>query len=168
MVLIIFMIFIISLSFFLGIFMLLFSRPKVVDKLKYFDEGYEIYQAAEKKEKRNILRTFSKIIPNFKFNSGIRRKQEIELLRADIPLTYNELLVIKSILSLVGSLFVYLISRDLVLCFIVLVVLYKMPNIIITSKKKKRIKEFDEQLTEAIIIISNSLKAGYSFYRQLQ
>lgn len=167
MFIIIFLVFIFSFSLTLGLFMAIFSRQKVTDKLKYFDDGYEVYEAIEKKEKKSVLKAFSKLIPNFKFNSGRRKKRELELIRADVPLTYNELLVVKLILVIITSLFVYLLSRDLILVTLFLVVAYKTPDIIISSKKKNRIKEFDAQLTEAIVIISNSLKAGYSFLQAI-
>lgn len=167
MFIIIFLVFIFSFSLILGLFMAIFSRQKVTDKLKYFDDGYEIYEEIEKKEKKNLLRTFSKLIPNFKISSSRRKKRELELIRADVPLTYNELLFIKLFIVFLTSLFVYLLSRDFLLVFVFLFIAYKLPDMIISYKKKKRIREFDAQLTEAIVIISNSLKAGYSFLQAI-
>jgi len=43
----------------------------------------------------------------------------------------------------------------------------KLPKIFLSIKKKKELKLFDEQLTEGISIISNSLKAGYSFLQSM-
>ena len=43
------------------------------------------------------------------------------------------------------------------------ILIWNIPKFIISKEKKERIKLFDSQLNEGIMIISNSLKAGYSF-----
>lgn len=41
-----------------------------------------------------------------------------------------------------------------------------LPSLYIKIKIKKRLRILNDQLNDAIVLISNSLKAGYSFFRQ--
>jgi tight adherence protein B len=45
--------------------------------------------------------------------------------------------------------------------------IWLLPKLLISSRIKKRVKEFDEQLNEGLVMISNALKAGYSFLQAL-
>ncbi|WDU82734.1 type II secretion system F family protein [Caloramator sp. Dgby_cultured_2] len=79
----------------------------------------------------------------------------------------EEVYVIKILITALVTLFIYAISRDLLISSFLMVIAFYIPDIIILKKKKDRIKEFDLQLVEAITLISNSLKAGYSLMQSI-
>lgn len=169
-------IYIVILSIFLFVFAIvslllstLIHKEKPIDKLKYFDENYVIMQK-NKVNKKNTLRPFkllSNLIPNFKFNKNRIKKIEIELIRADMPITSEELLIIKILSSSAFGFLAYSIFKNFIIIIVVLIIIWNVPKIIITNRKKERIKLFSTQLNEGIMIISNSLKAGYSFLQAI-
>lgn len=147
------------------IFIMLLNKEKPIDKLKYFDDNYEITEELKdnKKDRISILKSLSYLVPKFKFN----RKVEIELIKADIPVTVEELLVIKILSSSSLSFFSFAVSRDYFITAVVFILVWNITRFIISKRKKDRIKLFESQLGASITIISNSLKAGYSFLQSI-
>jgi tight adherence protein B len=152
-----------------GLFFLFFYKEKSIDKLKYFEEDYELKEKFEdhKKIKVSYLKNLSKFIPFKKFYLLGAKNLEMELIKADMPITAEELLVIKYISSSAIAALTYLISRNNVLTLMLYFVIWNTPRFVIAKRKKTRLKEFDGQLNEGIMIISNALKAGYSFLQSV-
>ena len=165
------MVYVIALLIFLFIWVLLsamvimlFGKKKAIDKLKYFDEDYEIKEKIEaKKDKGSALKSLSTLVPSSKLDKKKTKSLEIEIMKADLPITVSELVLIKVIASLVLSALVYLTFQNIILAFLVFLVVWRIPNYVVASKRRERVKAFDSQLNEGITVISNSLKAGYSF-----
>lgn len=166
------MIYIVIILTFLLVFVLislllftLFYKEKAIDKLKYFDENYVVLEKADNNKKQNIkpLKTLAKLFPNFRRNNKQVKKEETLLIKADIPITVEELMVIKMLSSTAFSFLAYSLTKNFIITFIVFILIWNLPKIIINNRRKNRIKLFDNQLKEGIMIISNSLKAGYSF-----
>lgn len=166
------MIYIVMLLIFLLVWVLgsavlftIFYKEKPIEKLKYYDDDYVIKEKIEnhKKSKIRPLKVLSSLIPNLKFSRKRDKKLEMELMKADIPITVEELLVVKILSSTALSFLAYILSRDLIILLFTFILIWNIPKIIIANRKKERIKLFNEQLNEGIMIISNSLKAGYSF-----
>lgn len=149
-----------------AIFVVIYGKEKPIDKLKYFDEDY-ISEKKDEKKKLSIIKTLSNLIPDFKFNKSKFKKAELELIRADVPLTFEEILVIKLLTTFGITFLIFIITKDLFISSFVMVIVWNIPNLIILKRKNNRFKMFDSQLTEAIVIISNSLKAGYSFMQSI-
>ena len=165
MYLVIALIFICVWGFFSIMFFTLFYKDNSIDKLSYYDDDYELKEKFEthKKNKVSLLKNISQAIPFTKLNLRSSKKLEIELIKADMPIMVEELLMIKYISSISISAIIYLIFKDSALTLIVCIIVWNIPRVIMSKRKKARLKEFDGQLTEGIMIISNALKAGYSF-----
>lgn len=146
-----------------------FYKEKAIDKLKYFEEDYELKEKFEghKKNKVSLLKNISQAIPFIKLHLKSTKKLEMELIKADMPITVEELIVIKYISSTAIAALTYLISRNNGLTLIIYFLIWNTPRFIISKRKKERLREFDGQLTEGIMIISNALKAGYSFLQSV-
>jgi tight adherence protein B len=147
----------------------IFYKEKAIDKLKYYDSDYLIKEKVEtkKKSKTSLLKILSNLIPNIKLSENHDKKLEIELMKSDIPITVEELLVIKIFTSTAFALLTFVISKNIIIVFIMFVIIWNIPKVIISRRKKERIKLFNEQLNEGTMIISNSLKAGYSFLQAI-
>lgn len=147
----------------------LFYKEKLIAKLKYYDEDFINKQESEihKNGKPGLLKIISSLIRRFKFIEKRLEKFETELLKADISITAEELVVIKIFSSLIVAFFVYAFFKNYIVAFIFLIATWNIPRIIVSYRKKERIRLFDNQLNEGITIISNSLKAGYSFMQSL-
>jgi tight adherence protein B len=148
-----------------AIFFSLFYKDKPVDKLKYYDGNNNLQEKGKpvKKSRVSALKSLSNLIPHIKLNARSTRKLEEELMKADIPITVDELLVIKIISSTILALLALAIFKNVFSVIIVFILVWNIPRVLIASRKKEKIKQFDNQLNEGILVISNSLKAGHSF-----
>lgn len=149
------------------IFYKLTCKVKPIEKLKYFDEDYDIKDNAKGiiKEKSNVLKSLTNLLPNLKLSENRNKEIELELLRSDIPITAEELLVIKILSSSCIAFLAYVLSKNIIIALFVFTLVWNISKLIIMKRKKKRIGHFNEQLNEGTMIISNSLKAGYSFFQ---
>ena len=157
------------LAFFSFVLFSLFYKEKPIERLKFFDQDYVQKQKVEelKGKKTSPLKLISKLVPSVFSNNKRAKKIEKELIRADIPITYEELLIIKLLFSTILAFLGYSLTRDIFIMLLVFFVIWNMPGLIINMKKKERLKLFNEQINEGIVLISNSLKAGYSFLQAL-
>lgn len=155
-------------ALFCGILLTVLYKEKPIEKLKLLDEAYIINEKINnKKRKMSILKLLAELLPVKRLNANRARKLELELVKADLPITLEELLVIKIILSIILALLSYALSRSTILTFIAFSFTWVIPRFIIESRKKERVKLFNYQLNEGVMIISNSLKAGYSFMQSV-
>lgn len=162
-----FVIFITSLILFNAILFSLFYKIKPIESLKYYDMDYQVKKKLNFENNKNkqvsVLKILSKMVPNNSHRKKKSYKLEQELIKADIQLTVEELLVIKVLSSSTISFLSYALTKDIVVIIMTFIVVWHMPRFIIHRKKIERLKTFDEQINEGIMIISNALKAGYSF-----
>ncbi|AZV57745.1 type II secretion system F family protein [Clostridium sp. AWRP] len=147
----------------------LFSKDKPIRKLKYFDEDYGISQKYKdnKKDRISILKTLSTLIPKIWLNKKKDKKLEVELMKADLSITVEELLVIKILFSSAFAFLTFAVFKNYFIIILIYILIWNVPKFIIRKRKKDRIKHFDSELNEGITIISNSLKAGYSFLQAI-
>ncbi|ERI91496.1 bacterial type II secretion system protein F domain protein [Clostridiales bacterium oral taxon 876 str. F0540] len=139
------------------------NKNKPIDKLKHFDENYELKEKFEGNKKVSPLKLLSNLVPEKRLNKKRAEKLENELMKADLPITVEELLIIKVLSSSAIAFLIYAVSKDYFMPLVVFILVWNIPKFVIQKRKKDRIKLFDSQLNEGITIISNSLKAGYSF-----
>lgn len=161
MVIVLTFIFIFTVSF--SIFSKLLNKEKPIGKLKNYDEDYINEEKYKIQNRISLIKKLSYLISNLKFNEVKVRKIENELIMADLPINYEELLIIKILLSSTLVVLVYSISRNIYFPILFFVIIWNMPKWYIHLKKNEKVKLFDSELNEGIMIISNSLKAGYSF-----
>ena len=170
------MIYIAALLIFLFVWALLITlllafthKPKPIEKLKYFDEDPEVKKRYESNIDNKVgpLKYLSSLIPMSKLNNNGSKRLELELLKADMPITLEELLVVKVLFSAAFTFLVFALFKSYIMLPIVFVLVWNSPRFIMARRKKERIKAFDSQLNEGIMIISNALKAGYSFLQAL-
>jgi len=76
-------------------------------------------------------------------------------------------LVVKILSSSSFAFLAFAVFKDFIIILIVYILIWNVPRFIIAKRKKDRIKLFDSQLNEGITIISNALKAGYSFLQSI-
>ncbi len=144
------------------------EKPSIARLMEYFETGTTPRKTM--KTKSDVHRALGRIgdrLSGVIFLKGYRIYLERELERADLPIKAEELLVIHTALFLLGCLY-YPISCDTILSASFATLLSILPLLIISSKKKKRIKAFNQQLGDGIMVISNSLRAGYSFMQAVE
>ena len=155
----------------IGIYSLFFSsKIETLSRLeKYTAE--ENTQTGVQKEKENdeknhifkLLGVLGRILPKSKY----LEKKKKKLVQAAVLMKPEEFLGISFICAAAMSLLVYLLIKITIIALVFLPVGFIIPELIIGIKKSKRMGKINSELPEALNIISNGLRAGFSFNQAL-
>lgn len=92
-----------------------------------------------------------------------------QLQSADIKMRPEEFLLIWVVVAVLPALFILLISDSLSTVAIIAAVIGSMiPFAIVKIKQKQRVKKFDVQLSDALMLSCSSLRAGLSFTQAME
>ena len=148
---------------------LLVKKTSISRLKKYIsvDQMRDEKKKGSKRELKSSLNFVSKGIGNVRFLDGYKKKIQVQLTRAHLLLRAEEYITLCLILFTVLFFLVIMLKGALHWPLAVLVGIagWLAPSFILKSKIKKRVKNLNDQLGDAIILISNSLKAGYSFFQ---
>lgn len=98
---------------------------------------------------------------------GWAQQLELELQKADIPMKGSEM-AIAMIGSLAGGILLFWIIVPNILGPLIGGLLgYLTPTMFVRIKQKQRLARFNMQINDCLTMISNSLKAGYSFFQAI-
>ena len=92
---------------------------------------------------------------------GFADNLAIQIAQADLKWTVGEFLVLSLLLAVVLGLLFYVIKRYIFIP-VGIIASFFGPRIYLGIRKSARLKAFDEQLGDALSLIVNSLRAGYS------
>lgn len=156
----------------IGLFKLVGARQQAIrDRLQLFASG-EIGPdnlpakpvQMKKLTWRALLRSTSQV---FAARSYTRRLEQ-ELMRANIPLRGEEFIML-NILAGLGGLGLGWILTGRVISAVLLAVLGGIfPWLAVCRTREKRLSKFNQQIGEALTVMTNSLRAGYSFLQTLE
>ncbi|NCD08172.1 MAG: type II secretion system F family protein [Negativicutes bacterium] len=97
------------------------------------------------------------------------KRAENKLVQAGLNLRASEFAVITIGSMLLLMLFLFLVSGgSLLMAFIGLVLGYILPILIVKRKISVRRKKFNSQIADALVLISSSLRSGYSFMQAIE
>lgn len=91
-----------------------------------------------------------------------------ELQSADINMRPEEFLLIWIILAFIPGSLVYLFSGNLIFLLVFILAGIALPVVFVKSKQKSRLKKFDEQLSDALMIACSCLRSGLSFNQAME
>lgn len=100
-------------------------------------------------------------------NKSYAARIERELARADIPLRGSEFVAINLILIVVGFIVGFLLTRGGGFAFGLAVAGGFLPNAYVKWKQAGRLARLNSQIADALVIMANSLRAGYSFLQAM-
>jgi len=112
---------------------------------------------------KKFLAIPSKIIVAF----NITKKVDRQLIKADIPLKGEEFLSILLISDILLPLLLYSVTASTIKVLLTAAIVLVLPFFMINVAGKKRLKNFDEQIVDALSIISNSVRSGFSFLQAM-
>ncbi|MFX4260589.1 type II secretion system F family protein [Pelotomaculum propionicicum] len=92
---------------------------------------------------------------------------DAELAKADIPLKGEEFLGFSLILVLGGGLFFMVISGNPIIGLIAAVLGWYLPRLVLRAAIARRINKFNSQIGDALVIMANSLRSGFSFLQAM-
>jgi tight adherence protein B len=97
-----------------------------------------------------------------------REKIDQELMRGDIPLKGGEFLVLQGFLALLFYLAGILITRNILFSLLFLFTGSIIPHIWLKTSQKRKRKQFNNQLADSLLILANSLRAGFSLLQAME
>ena len=111
-----------------------------------------------------ITRNLNQVIED----RGLGKNVALELARADLKLTVAEFysITVISIVAFAGLAWL-IYGTNLIMILLGLVVGYFAPRVFVKSRQKKRLKAFNNQLGDAIQLMANGLRAGYSMLQSM-
>ncbi|WP_010247417.1 type II secretion system F family protein [Acetivibrio cellulolyticus] len=131
--------------------------------------GGEEKRRSKQKEYKVGLGFISRGVKEAKSLDGYKKKIQLELQRAHILLKPEEYITVSIILFFAFGTFMFVLASSSSLAILVAIVGgvigWVLPSLYIKIKIKKRLRILNDQLNDAIVLISNSLKAGYSFFQ---
>lgn len=98
---------------------------------------------------------------------GWIKQLEAELEKADIPIKGSEMALIFLGACVGGGLLGWIVMQSILGFMIGGLIGYLAPQLYIKRKQKKRLQNFNQQINDCLVLISNSLKAGYSFFQAI-
>lgn len=98
---------------------------------------------------------------------GLGRNVATDLARADLKLTVAEFWALTVIAIVAGGLLFWFIYGGFVLPLIGIVVGYFVPKFYVKYRQGQRLKAFNNQLGDAIQLMANGLRAGYSMLQAI-
>ena len=93
---------------------------------------------------------------------GVAADLATQLARADVKLTVGEFLAATLIVMIVGGGVAYFLTRQVIAAVLACVVCFFAPRWYITFLRGRRLRAFNDQLSDTINLMVNSLRAGYS------
>ncbi len=145
------------------------SEGAIEDRLDQFvtrevDQGGQEQYSAKDRSPSKLSRSLSEAVAEKKFAGGLSTK----LARANLKLTVGEylILVVTSILG-TGLIFYLIMHQNVFLSLGGLVLGYFLPSFYLKYRQSKRLKEFNGQLGDAINLLANGLRSGYSLLQAM-
>lgn len=92
----------------------------------------------------------------------------IELQRADMKMRPEEFLTIWLLVTVVPAGLIVLFLQNSIVALAVMVVCLFLPMFLIKIKQKQKVKKFESQLSDALIIACSCLKSGLSFSQAME
>jgi tight adherence protein B len=121
------------------------EKMKNIDWKAYFQEASKVFAA----------KSFTK-------------QMEIELIKANLPLRGEEFIMITVLLMAGLGLLLLLLTGNAILGWFGVVIGFVGPRIVIKQMKQKRVQKFNLLIGDALIVMSNSMRAGFSFLQALE
>ncbi len=144
------------------------EKRRVAERLEQIVQGLpeenipsgNVYQEADAKGFRRVLRAIGRYVESPRWNLSL----ELRMMRAGLPLRSGEFIVLcLGSATLIGGAFL-LFGGGLIVWGIVGMLLGLITPFVLTQlKTAKRLKAFNNQLGDALVLIANSLRTGYSF-----
>lgn len=147
-----------------------------ISRLEEYDEKSKFIISNKKLNKKNDTQiafgALSKQVSSFKLFEGYKHKIHYKLVKANLKIKAEEFVTICLMVFLLISFFVVILSGFKVASYFYSIPIgllgWIIPEIIIGIIVKKRQLKFNIQLGDTITLISNSLKAGYSFLQAIE
>lgn len=156
----------------LGFYLAFTKNKRIMDSRlrKYTQKSTSVdpleRKSGAKKERLSLITVMGKAGGIFA-KKGMTAEIESQLARADIPLRGEEYLIMWFAAVFVPGIVVFLLTKTLVLTACLFLLGVVIPPLMVRQAVQKRIKKFSFQLKDSLAIMSNALRAGFSFVQAM-
>lgn len=127
-------------------------------------DNFKNKRAEEKNRQiREIIQKYGK---NFE-NLSYAKKLEFELQKADLPLRGYEFIFILAGSSFGLGFLIFIWNNNLISMLVASLLGLVGPVVYVKLKQQRKVQKFNGQIGDALVLISNSLKAGYGFMQAM-
>jgi tight adherence protein B len=148
---------------------LIVSSQKSINRLGSYAGTHSNYERPAKTEFKlmEIVSFLSRAVRDMEFLDKYRSKLQNNIIKAHIPLKAEEYITIRVIITAGFALLPCLFDKPIIINVLLGLTGWFMPPIYLNLRISGRVKQFNNALGDAIVLISNSLKAGYSFFQSI-
>ena len=161
-----FLSFISTLTLVYSIYAVFFRKREIINRMQHYlnpDKNVEKLEKDFGIPWREGLSVVGRTIGKSKLGNKYMANMETQIIQAHILLKVEEFITIELISSFGFLLLGLVMFSTKLLALPFAAAGFFLPTLIVRSKKKAILKKIDQQLPDTIMLLSNSLKAGYSF-----
>jgi tight adherence protein B len=152
------------LAVYLGVFAVLRREESLEAKLRRFTSlRTPLNAGTTKRSFKDILELVGRLAPR-QWTS----KLDIELIRGDIPLKGGEFLVLQVLLMVTLFLLGLICTQRFYIGILFSVIGWFIPRLWLSSSQKRKRRQFNNQLSDALLVLANSLRAGFSLLQAME
>ena len=127
------------------------------------EDNFEAKNDPQKLELKSLLRKLGSIFAAQSYT----RKLESELSKADILLRGEEYIGMTILITIAGGMIGLIVFGGIAQALLLGFVGFMTPGFLVRRKKRSRLNEINSQIGDALTVMTNSLRAGYSFQQAL-
>ena len=146
----------------------LFGKTADIDRLKKYTDRNEMAKEEAPKKKDSyksglgfLARSIERLGLFYRYKENMRKM----LVKANLLLKPEEMVSIALVSFVAAGFFGFVLTQSILFAVMFAFVGMNLPAFILKKRIKKRIKTINGQLGDTISILSNSLKAGHSFFQ---
>lgn len=118
---------------------------------------------SDKRDLKHLLALLGRLTPR-RWSEGL----DLELIRGNIPLKGGEFLVLQGFLTVLFFLMGLLLSQKIYAGILLAIIGGVLPWLWLKSAQKKKRRQFNNQLADALLVLANSLRAGFSLLQAME
>lgn len=146
------------------------NQPKlqVTEQLeKFLGDQQQQTDSTSRGKKEKIHHSILQLIGKMLASRNMKIKVEQELARADILLKGEEFLGLVLLLAIGLGAIILLAADNFLLGFATAILGAYLPFFIVRSKQSKRQRKFNGQIADALVLMANALRSGFSFLQSM-
>lgn len=151
---------------FLGIYFILRETQTVDDRLRKYGR---VVAASERPEPGAPSRTLvAGRIDRALQRRGVSSRLALQLERADVRMTPSEFVMVTAILVIVVAGIGFVLLHNPPFALLATAMAFYAPRVWLWRKRQRRLKTFNDQLSDGIGLLANSLRSGYSLPQAIE
>ena len=147
-------------SFYLVVFE---QRVTIKNRLKQTGKSLEEFHEEQERKQKSPLNNLLRNMIRYSEQSNYYARIKSKLLQAYIKLKPIEFIEISIMAGLFLGMILWMTSEKIFVALIGFVLGFHIPEVLLETIRKKRAKQLNDQLPQALSLISNGLRAGFSF-----